>query len=78
MGEDPQSEYLNSWRTYDFRRVGQGSALHQNSDLYDGETLHSDGSNLASFLYVLGKKHRKSYDRIRDSVSNGGPVLRGL
>lgn len=75
MGEDPQTEYLNSWQIYDFRRVGQGSALHQNSDLYDGEALYSDGSNLASFLYVLGKKHRKSYDRIRDSVRMVAPFF---
>lgn len=75
MGEDPQDQYLNSWRTYDFRGVGRGSALHQNSDLYDGETMHSDGSNLASFLYVLGKKHRKAYDRIRDSVRMVAPFF---
>lgn len=75
MGEDPGDQYLNSWRIYDFRGVGRGSALRQNSDLYDGETMHSDGSNLASFLYVLGRKHRKSYDRIRDSVRMVAPFF---
>ena len=75
MGEDPQREYLNSWRIYDFRAVRLDSALRQNSDLYDCETLHADGSNLASFLYFLGKKHRRSYERIRDSVHLVAPFF---
>jgi len=78
MGEDPQHQYLNSWRTYDFRAVGQGSALRKNSDLYDCETLHADGSNLASFLYFLREKHRRSYHRIRDSIRMVAPFFEGF
>lgn len=75
MGEDPQRAYLNSWRIYDFRGVGPGSALRENSDLYDCETLHPDASNLASFLYLLRQKHSESYCRIRDSVHLVAPFF---
>ena len=75
MGEDPLRAHLNSWRTFDFREVGPGSPLRSNSDLYDCEALHSDGANLPSFLYFLGEKHRKSYERIRDAVHLVAPFF---
>lgn len=82
IGGDPvdpaqarDKRFLESWRVYDFRGVGRRSALRQNSDVYDGEIMHSDGSNLASFLYFLGKKHRNSYDRIRDCVRMVAPFF---
>ena len=82
IGGDPvdpaqarDKRFLESWRIYGFRGVGPGSPLRKNCDLYDCETLHSDGSNLASFLYYLGEKHRKSYDRIRDSVHLVAPFF---
>ena len=37
--------------------------------------LHSDGANLPSFLYFLREKHRKSYERIRDSVHLVAPFF---
>ena len=75
MGDGLERAYLRSWRIYDFRGVGRGSALRKNADLYDCETLHADGSNLASLLYFLREKHRESYDRIRDSVHLVAPFF---
>lgn len=75
MGDGLERVYLNSWRIYDFRGVGRGSALRKNSDLYDCEALHPDASNLAGFLQLLSRKHHTAYERIRDSVRLVAPFF---
>lgn len=82
IGGDPvdpaqarDKRFLESWRIYDFRGVGPGSALRKNSDLYDCETLHPDGSNLTSFLYFLRQKHSEHYGKIRDCVRLVAPFF---
>ena len=75
LGDGPERAYLNNWRIYDFRAVGRGSALRKNSDLYDCEALHPDGSNLASFLNFLRQEHSEAYGRIRDCVHLVAPFF---
>ena len=49
--------------------------MKRTADLHDNRYLREDGSNLAAFLYRLGKKERASYDMIVRTVRLVAPFF---
>ena len=66
---------LERWLIYHFHDTGLASPLKKTEDLHDNRCLRSDGSNLAAFLYLLGKKHETSYTQIRRTVQLAAPFF---
>ena len=68
-------EHLALWKVYQFHDTGFSSPIKKNCDINDNRFLRTNGSNLAAFLYLLRKKHRKSYRKIRKTVRLIAPFI---
>ncbi len=68
-------ERLTRWRTYHFHDTSALSPMKQTADLADNRFLRSDGSNLASFLYLLKSQHAEAYGMIRSTVQRVAPFF---
>lgn len=68
-------QHLDRWRLYHFHDVGRFSPMKKSSPIDDNRTLRPDGSNLASFLYLLREKYPSSYSLIRHSVQLVAPFF---
>jgi predicted ATPase len=68
-------DHLASWRLYHFHDTSSSSPMKKTADINDNRYLRTDGSNLASFLYYLRKKHTSSYDLIRNVIQNVAPFF---
>ena len=69
--EDEGSRRLNrfgSWRCHHFLDTGFHSPMKMTCKVDDNRFLRHDGSNLASLLYLLKQKHKRSYRDIQDAV----------
>ena len=77
MGEDRQNtvKRLSSWRLYHFHDTGFYSPLKKTSMLHDNRFLRPDGSNLASFLYLLHERHEAPYRLIRNTIQQVAPFF---
>lgn len=71
-------QHLASWRVYHFHDTSTLSPLKKTADVDDNRYLRADGSNLASFLYLLRKRYRVSYDRIEAVVQQMAPFFCGF
>ena len=69
---------LASWRQYHFHDTGFHSPIKEMSDLHDNRFLREDGSNLASFLYLLRERHKDSYRLIRNTIHQVAPFFDDL
>lgn len=66
----------SQFRRYQFHDTGDYSPLKKTNDLNkNNRFLLSDGSNLASFLYVLKQRHRGSFELIRKTVQQVAPFF---
>ena len=78
-GVSPHFEFLRCriehWRLYHFHDTGPTSPMKKTADLHDNRQLRADGSNLASLLYLLRKKHVGAYAQIRNTVRLAAPFL---
>ena len=66
---------LSRLRIYHFHDTSSTSAMKQTADIDDNRFLRPDGSNLASFLYLLRTKHRAQYNEIRSTVQLVAPFF---
>ena len=66
---------LERWLLYHFHDTGLASPLKKTADVHDNHHLRPDGSNLASFLYLLSKKHESSYMQIRRTIRLAAPFF---
>ena len=66
---------LQAWRLYHFDDTGFYSPMKKTSDLHDNRLLREDGSNLASFLYLLRERHVASYRMIRNTIRQVAPFF---
>ena len=66
---------LDRWRLYHFHDTGPHSPFKKMCALHDNECLRADGSNLAAFLYLLKKRHEKSYNLIRRTIRLAAPFF---
>ncbi|MCY4500235.1 MAG: AAA family ATPase [Alphaproteobacteria bacterium] len=73
--EDKCRERLASWRQYHFHDTSFHSPMKKTSNLHDNRFLREDGSNLASFLYLLRERHKASYGLIRNTIRQVAPFF---
>lgn len=66
---------LNTWRVFQFHDTSSVSPMRTESKVNDNRFLRADGSNLASFLYLLRHKHKGSYRLIRKTVQLVAPFF---
>jgi predicted ATPase len=59
---------LDSYRVYHFHDTSNFAKIKLTGDLHDNHYLHSDGSNLAGFLYLLRERHTSHYERIVKTI----------
>lgn len=73
------AEYVISsskrWRVYHFHDTSDSAPVKQVGALNDNQVLHSNGSNLAAFLYFLKQAHPKQYEDIRSAVQAVAPFF---
>ena len=69
-------QHIDSWRVYHFPDTGVNSPMKKTADLNDNRYLRTDGSNLASFLYLLREKREGSYNMITRTVRQVAPFFR--
>ena len=62
-------------RVYDPLDTSRVSPAKKRNWLQDNERLHSDGSNLASFLYLLAQRHPDHYQNIVSAVRRVAPFI---
>ena len=68
-------DYLDTWRHYHFQDTSSVSPMKRTWDVHDNRFLREDGSNLASFLYLLRQKHEVSYNLIRRTIQLVAPFF---
>lgn len=64
-----------SWRCYKFQDTTRQSPFKTTNQLNDNRFLRADGSNLATFLYLLHQRHADSYSLIRKTVQQVAPFF---
>ena len=68
-------DYLDTWRHYHFQDTSSVSPMKRTWDVHDNRFLREDGSNLASFLYLLRQKHEVGYNLIRRTIQLVAPFF---
>ena len=66
---------LDSWLKYQFDDTSRRSPIRLTADVNDNRRLRTDGSNLASLLYLLKEKHRNSLEVILRTVRLVAPFF---
>lgn len=66
---------LKEFDVYHFHDTSDSSPIKSMSDLNDNHYLKPDGSNLASFLYLLQKKEPKHFRRIELMIKSIAPFF---
>lgn len=66
-------DHFDRWRIYHFHDTSASSPLKKSSRVSDNRFLRADGSNLASFLYLLKEKYRDSYALIKGALQRVFP-----
>lgn len=67
--------YLLESRVYHFHDVGKDSPFNSSSRISDKLILSSTGVNIASILYDLQNNHRKTYQRIVETIQIVAPYF---
>ncbi len=68
-------QHLDRWRPYHFHDTGPNSPMKKTARVNDNRFLRPDGSNLASFLYLLRERHEGSYNLITGAVRQVAPFF---
>ena len=68
-------ERFKRWHLYHIHDTSADSRIRKTAQLDDNSFLRPDGSNLAAFLYLLRRKHPKSYGLIRGTVQQVAPFF---
>lgn len=66
---------LSSLKVFHFHDTGDKSPIKSQSLIHDNELLKYNGSNLASFLYLLKERYPKHYIRIEKTIQSIAPFF---
>ena len=69
-------ESLKRWRLYHFHDTSETALVKQKHPIHDSDSLRSDASNLAAFLYRLKVTDNLSYQHIVGSVQLVAPFFK--
>lgn len=67
--------HLQKWRVYHFHDTSRSSPMKQTCDVDDNRFLRPDGSNLASFLFLIRQKYPECFSLIRNTVKRVAPFF---
>ena len=68
-------EAMSEWRVYHFQDTSVDSGMRQAQPARDNLQLHSNGSNLAPFLWYIRERHPGSYRQILQTVRLAAPYI---
>ncbi len=68
-------QHLDRWRPYHFHDTSPKSPLQRTARVNDNRFLRPDGSNLASFLYLIREKYEASYNLITSAIRQVAPFF---
>ena len=68
-------KYLSSFKVYHFHDTSNAAPLRSPAKTDDNRLLKEDGGNLAAYLYLLQKKHPKSFKRIEKTIQSVAPFF---
>jgi len=66
---------ISSWKIFHFQDTSDAAGVKRIGSLHDHETLRSDASNLAAYLYYLKMDHSEIYAQIRKTVALAIPFF---
>ncbi len=66
----------NKWRVFHFHDTSRNSKIKQEHNISNCESLMSDASNLAAFLYNLKENYEKSYKEIISTIRLIAPYFK--
>jgi predicted ATPase len=66
---------LRNWQVYHFHDTSESAGIKQTGDINDNDTLRSDASNLAAFLYLHREAHPEHYSLIVDTIRLAAPFF---
>lgn len=79
MGVNPErrqtQDILGNWRLYHFLDTSFHSPMKKTPMLHDNHFLREDGSNLASFLFLLRERYESTYRLIRNTLRQVAPFF---
>ncbi len=67
---------ISSWRVYHFHDTGPSARVKKKRDLGDNQSLHTDASNLAAYLFKIQHEYPHIYQEIIDTVQQALPFFR--
>ncbi len=67
---------ISSWRVYHFHDTGPTARVKKQHDLRDSQSLHTDASNLAAYLYKIQHEYPHIYQDIIVNVQQALPFFR--
>lgn len=68
-------QHLARWRLYHFHDTSRNSPLKRTAEINDNHFLRSDGSNIASMLFLFKTRFPDHYNRIISSIRNVAPFF---
>lgn len=69
------NQYLKQYAIYHFHDTSDTSPMKQLQAVDDHRQLHSDGSNIAAFLYHLQQHHPRHFKRIQKTIQSIAPFF---
>ena len=66
---------ISSWKVFHFHDTSDTAAMKRICSLHDNDSLRSDASNLAAYLYQLSIDHSDVYSQIRKTVRLAVPFF---
>lgn len=66
---------IKSWRVYHFHDTSTSARVKQQGDLNDNQSLRSDASNLAAYLYLLRETRNEYYQKIVATIRLVAPFF---
>jgi len=67
--------YIQDWKVYHFHDTSSTAKVKQTGNIYDNNTLASDGANLAAFLRSIREHNERSYREIIRTISRVAPFF---
>lgn len=74
LGKDIRG-FLQGWQVYHIHDTSSEARMRGFQNLHDNVRLHSDGSNIAAFLYLIKEKFPDEYSRIVRLVRRVAPFF---
>ncbi|MEI6127057.1 MAG: AAA family ATPase, partial [Pseudomonadota bacterium] len=66
---------VSSWLVYHFHDTSMSAPVRRDQSVRDWRELNPDASNIAAFLLRLSKRHKETYEKIRETIQIIAPFF---